>query len=246
MILVILADLLVGVGEGVLVIILIVGQEDRGLGHVLEHAGGDQAAVHGLNIILIGIAGLLGRGLYGVYKLVILGLHMVGPGVVFLIGGGPERLGGLKVGLGLIQQILAPGEGALVGNAQKSLGRVGQGLAAEGLAGVQAHVADIAGGADIVVSGVVGILHLSGGILGLADGEGGLAALEGRRVPNQDEGGHQHKGYGHGNVEDIGLALLGLLLGGADGLGVNGAAGGKGLAVFLFSGCTHGWFIPLV
>ena len=244
-ILVILLDLLIGIVQAIEMIVLEGGEQNGILGHFLENTRGHQGAVHGLDIILIGVTGLFGGLLEGLDKIVIVGLHIVRPGEAVLFDGGQQGLAGRQVRLRLVKQVLIPGD-ALIGDTQKGFGRIGHGLAGQALTGVNTHIAIIIGGTDLGISGVVAVLHLSGGIILVPDGQGGLAALNHIGVPQQDQNGYHYESHGNGAIEQRRLALLGLFLRGTDGLGVCSTAGGEGLAVLFFSGCTHGWFIPLV
>ena len=90
------------------------------------------------------------------------------------------------------------------------------------------------------------ILHLSGRIGLIAYCEGSLATLDHIGVPQQDQNRYHHENHSNRAIKQVGFMLLGLFLRGTGDLWINGAAGGKCLAVFLFSGCTHECVIPLI
>ena len=204
-----------------------------GLQQALQGGNGHVLAQEGLDIggeaHAVGLGGLLQLVDGGVHVI----LHLVGKSEAGFLGRLAQNGNLLDILDGGRLQVLVPGH--VAADAQHHLVRIGQLRGGQVGGGAQTHVGGVLAVAQVIVQAVVEVIHLGGGILFAAHGQGGGAALEHVGVPDQDHGGHQDKGGGDETVQPVGAALLGLLLSLTDFLGIGSAAGGQLLAEFLFS-----------
>ena len=224
---------LVGVGEAVDVVLLIVGGQKGVLQDALEGGHGHVIAVHQLQVSAGGVAGFLSIGGEGLHGAVHFLLHIIVEGHA-LLGGTFLQHGQLdKALLSGVTEVGVPSH--VLADTQHHLGGVVQALLRQGGILVNAVETGILGVDDTVIGIVIVVADLGGGI-GLAlHRDGGGAALDDVGVPHHQTDGDYHKGDGDDGIEPVGAALLGQLLGVTGSLGVCDAAGGNLLPVLLFS-----------
>ena len=226
-------DLIVGVAQAVLITLVIGGDIDALGEELLEDGGRHVLAVDVLEVGGDGDAFLLGIGRELIHVLVDLCLHVVGKLKARILrrlvqhGHLDELVLRVLLEIGVPRHILV--------HAEHELGHAAQILLAQGLAGVDAHVAGVLVLSDGAVGIIIEVVDLGGAVLLAVDRHGGGAALQDIRVPEQQERRHQNKHDGDTAIEHVGAVLLVLLLRLADCLGIGDPLSRQILTDFLFS-----------
>ena len=218
-------QLLVRVGQVVLVVLLIVGSSDLGgddiLINLLRHVG----AVIGAQIVVqVGVTVGTGGLLHLLQVHIHIGLALSRQSVALLLGGVVDH-GDLGEAVnGLVEEVVIPGGAGLL------ILDLILGIHAGVKAGVHAHLRVVQGLRHGVV---VIILYGGGGNVFPVDGQGGGPLLEETVVPNQQSDGQDGDDHAHNDVDPVHAVAFFFRFVVAP-LGV-----GRALAVLLFSGCTH-------